>query len=812
LVTKYATTLTLLSFLVGGVSLFYTVELYRNLRTDLEELLPTTARSVLDLEEVASRLQGIDSLALVITSQNVKRSKDFVLDFVREAKKLPPDVVANIEYEISRELEFFRKRKLLYMDLKDLVSVRDYIRDRIRYEKTLYNPLTVFQEEEIPEPQLDLRSFRKKYESRLSTYTKFPDGFYALPDGTRRIVLLDKPGKTSGIASVKRLKSEVAAIVARLHPSSYAPDLQVNYTGGVQDTLEEQEALVADLGLSTVIVLFIVTLSLWWFFRGFSISLALFTSLMIGTFATFGLSYFVVGYLNANSAFLGAIVLGNGINFGIILLARYVEECQQGKSHEDAIHISISRTAVSTWVAALAAGLSYGSLALTSFRGFAQFGVIGLMGMVLCWLATFITLPSILTVLNRRTQLVKPLAGDRNSKNRGIWAAVSRFIEGRAWILSLLTIGLAVWASYYSLKASSEVLENDLSKLRNRESLISGSGFYSKQVDEVFERYLTPIALLPRSRESTSVLAEALRKKREQEGAQSLIAGVSSLEDFLPAQMSEKLEVISEIRKLLPPKFYYRMGVGERTLFDEYLTPEVRQGFTEEDLPELVRRKFTERDGSRGKLVLVEPPLDGLTWNGPRLVAFIQELREVADAIAPGTPVAGSLPISADMLSSISKDGPRATLFAFLAVAFLVILIFRKPRIFLPVLLGLLLGVLWLFGLIFGLELKINFLNFIALPLTFGIGVDYGVNVFQRYREEGPESLTKVISETGGAVALCSWTTTVGYGSLLIAGNQAFVSFGLLSVLGEVTCLLAALVSLPALLLTRSQWKARRRS
>jgi uncharacterized protein len=38
------------------------------------------------------------------------------------------------------------------------------------------------------------------------------------------------------------------------------------------------------------------------------------------------------------------------------------------------------------------------------------------------------------------------------------------------------------------------------------------------------------------------------------------------------------------------------------------------------------------------------------------------------------------------------------------------------------------------------------------------------------------------------------------YWSLLIAGSQAFVSFGILAVLGEVTCVCAAVVSLPAFL------------
>ena len=42
-------------------------------------------------------------------------------------------------------------------------------------------------------------------------------------------------------------------------------------------------------------------------------------------------------------------------------------------------------------------------------------------------------------------------------------------------------------------------------------------------------------------------------------------------------------------------------------------------------------------------------------------------------------------------------------------------------------------------------------------------------------------------------------TTIIGYSSLLMSHNRALRSFGLLADLGEVTCLLAALVALPAL-------------
>ena len=53
-------------------------------------------------------------------------------------------------------------------------------------------------------------------------------------------------------------------------------------------------------------------------------------------------------------------------------------------------------------------------------------------------------------------------------------------------------------------------------------------------------------------------------------------------------------------------------------------------------------------------------------------------------------------------------------------------------------------------------------------------------------------------STTGGAVTLCSLTTVIGYSSLLVAHNRALVSFGVLANLGELACLVSALLALPA--------------
>jgi hypothetical protein len=98
------------------------------------------------------------------------------------------------------------------------------------------------------------------------------------------------------------------------------------------------------------------------------------------------------------------------------------------------------------------------------------------------------------------------------------------------------------------------------------------------------------------------------------------------------------------------------------------------------------------------------------------------------------------------------------------------------------------------------LHLKINFFNFIVFPITFGIAVDYGANIIVRVRERGGNVLA-ALAEVGPAVVLCSWTSMIGYGTLLIALNRALRSFGWYAVVGEITSILTAMILLPALAL-----------
>ena len=109
-------------------------------------------------------------------------------------------------------------------------------------------------------------------------------------------------------------------------------------------------------------------------------------------------------------------------------------------------------------------------------------------------------------------------------------------------------------------------------------------------------------------------------------------------------------------------------------------------------------------------------------------------------------------------------------------------------------------GVVLMMGVAVALGQKINFLNYIAIPIQFGIGVDYSVNIYSRYLEEGRGAIGRVLRSTGGAVMITSSTTIIGYGAMWFSINGAINTFGTLANIGEVTCLAAAVLLMPAYL------------
>ncbi len=783
-----------LALLVAGS--FFSARLYANLKSDFEELLPRNAPSAIAARVIKGRLHNVTHLAVVFEGADPEALERLADDLAARLRKLPPGLVDTVEYRTDELDAFLRRFGGFYVSAPDLDTIQRRIDARIAWEKRKANPLlnVLGDDEDLgPAPSLDFQDVVERYLPAKTA--QFREGYYQTPDGHLLVMLVRPPEAATGMAANRRVLDAVKHELEALKPASYGPGIRTGFDGEVATLIEEQSALVSDLMVSTVVVVVLVFVALWIYFRRWTAILSILGALGVGCALTFGAAWFWVGYLNANTAFLGSIVVGNGINVSIIVVARFLEERRRDRPLDEAIQVAWSGTAPATMVASFAAGLAYLSLAVTDFRGFSQFGVIGGMGMVLCWVTAYVLLPPLLAVLDGRGGRAPPRA------HRPLVGAVASRLDtshGRAVRVASLLLVVVAAAGAVTYRGS--LFEHDFSKLRTSRSGPDSSLYWGAKVDQVFKAFLTPIVIRAETPADLRKVVAELQKERAALGPADPLREVRTLDSVIPPDQAEKLPRLERLRDTLTDARLAKLDPKTRRRALDFRPPKDLRPVTLADLPVSIRLPLVERDGTAGRIALAYPRKLG--WTTRRESAELVDLvRGAIDRSGAPALAVGQWLLFIDMVDAIIRDGPKATLIAFAAVVGLVVLLLRRLRPTVQVVGSLLLGVVWLVGLAAWARVKLNFLNFVVLPITFGIGVDYAVNIVQRLSREGPGSLDRVLRETGGAVALCSLTTIIGYASLVAAESRALRGFGTLASLGELACVAAALVAMPAFLL-----------
>lgn len=796
----------LLALLSAIPTAYLSVLLFSNVRADIRELLPASARSVQTLRNLEARFGGFSQLSILVESPDSDANRRFS-DALADAMR-PNPAVRSIRNKMGVEREFFGARKHLFVDVEDLETILERLEDAANDARARANPLLVDLDDKGP-VELDLSDIEKKYASKFSLANRFPSDYFESKDGTGLAILLRKHGLAFGIDANMALINDVESAIARIDPAKFHPEMKVSLGGDVKNIIEEHTSLVEDLALGSIIVAVLLALVVVVYYRRFRALYLIAIPVLVGCAWTFGVSYLMIGYLNASSAFLGPIIPGNGMNFGLILLARYIEERRSNIPVDQAVERAVRYTLQATSLVAVVASVAYGSLMATDFLGFKHFGIIGGLGMVFCWVATFLIMPPLILCVERLFPL-DPSKELRLIKPGALATIPARFIVRYAMPISVVGTLAGVVALVLTARYLEDPFEKDFNKLRSSVSLTSGSAQVAKKVDDIFGLYQEPQVIVADSDEDVPVIVDALNKVIAEGGEKGPLADVTALTNMVPRDQEKKLEVLAKIRALLTDDLLSNLEPDKRKLAEEHRPPADLKAFTAADLPESVRADFRELDGREGRVVLALPNMKLNLYHADEITRVANSLRSIRLPDGRIVESSGNFVIYSDMVEAIGRDGPRATLYSFVGVLILCMIAYRRVGHVMVVTGALLVGVLWLGAILDIFAIKINFLNFIALPITFGIGVDYAVNLYSRYRieretKDPADAIFDSISSTGGAIFLCSLTTVIGYASLLIARNGALISFGKIAVIGEFACLGSAMFLMPAWLVAVRQ-------
>ncbi len=789
-------------------------------RPDFAELLPDNKDSVIVMRKNAKRLAGASTLSLVVQIDDGSRRQSlrtFVDTLVPKLRALGPDWVGSVDYGVKETQQFFDENKLLYAKLDDLQRAHDRIVER--YDWEVAKAQDTLLEDDEPPPPISAEIIEKELKGKSSEPTKnkdlpsYPGGYYESADGTYSAILIRT--SVSGRAKVDELLTRVNKVVADANPKSFDPSLHVGFTGDLITSQEEYDAIVRDLsevGAGGVIG---VLASVFLFFLRVRTVMTMGATLLIGLLWTFGITHYTIGFLNSSTGFLVSIIAGNGINYGIMYMARYVEARRdEGLSPVEAVLVAHRDSWLPTLASAGTAALAYGSLMVTNFRGFKHFGVIGAYGMMLCWLTTYLFMPAILVASERVWPAYKPLPPGHAPRRQGSYSRVFAklaFRAPRAVSVAGVVIGvvsLALTVRYFER----DPMEYNMRNVRTDSAASeSGARALSDKVDKVVGRLGQEgmAVMTDRVDQVPLLVAELEKRERAAPPDQKPFEKVVSVFSLLPTDQEKKIPLVSEMvdrirraerRNLIAPADWAKI---EPNLPKGELKP---IGIA--DLPEQVVRPFMERDGSRGRIVYIAPKSGQSVWNAKYLMRWADSFRSVTLPTGEVIKGSGRAVIFADMIEAIGEDAPKAITMSALGSILVILLAFRGNKLAFGVFFPWLIGITTLVAFMLLKDIRLNFLNFVAIPITIGIGAEYAHNMVQRYRAEGDDRLEHVIVSTGGAVTLCSLTTTIGYLVLLMSINRGIRSFGLSAAVGEITCLCAAVLWLPSLLV----WRARRKA
>lgn len=742
--------------------------------TDMVALLPKTAPSVLGLELVRERIGAIGSVGLYAESEDQQALDKFIATFVERAEALSS--IAYVQQE--RTASFFRERGLFYLNLDELEDLLEQVEDVVTWHKTRANPLFVDLEDSEP-PKLDVEALRARYGFRGATLEPPPSS-----DETPAAALFIRPsGRASNLSFTKKVVADLEALVLALNPE--ATGVRVELGGRYIKRRAAQTTIERDLRITSIIAIGLLLLYAALHFRSLWAIPLLLVPLVMGTVWTLALAALVLGTLNILVAFVGTILLGLGIDHGIHLLSRYLEERETGEPHPEAVHTAFADTGRGVFLAGCTTALGFLGLALSEFRGFQEFGMIASLGVAILVVAYLTCLPALLALIGPSLRI---RAG--GAEPGGLLAGLARLTVpgplGRVTFIvaTIALVLLSVAGAGHSFDYDFQSLEGGDPAMRALED----------KLNRVAGRGHAPVIAFAKDATEARAAAEALRTGS---GDDSPIDVVIAADEMVPELQDKKHKVITALRSQLE-----RIPQGaattdeDRVHFQTLRRMTEAEPFTRQMLPVEVQQQFSD---PRAVVIF---PRERLS-DGRKCRRFADAVREIPVPGGATLSAHGEAMVLADVVRMTFQEAPfvAAVTLALVFATILLLMMSLKAAV-----ICLLLAVFTVsagMGLARFLGIPLNYMNVVVIPALFGMSVDAGVHLVARSALPS-QHLARDLAQTGGAVLGATVTTAFGFGALLAAHHQGLNSMGAIALLGLSASLFAALIWLMSMFAWRA--------
>jgi hypothetical protein len=771
----------------------------------IHDLLPESAPSVQASEMLSKRLGSADILVVTLKTDQFDQVREALPKIAADLEAL--EDVHHVQWRLN--VDMINRNALImfptHAELEDYYrELRKAIRDAVKKQLKLFDD-DDDEVKEAPEPERTYLWGEWEHDDGLSelgrTFRRKKGAWreYFYNRAYTTIGLKVYPTKGSGDLKFCQqildhvdvaVRESVAKHLGAIGPR--AAITQIDLGGGYRDALDQSNQVRGDMLGSAATSFALLALVIILFFRSLRAFFCIMLPLVMGIAWTIGFVAITVGYLNLITAFIFAVLLGLGIDFGIHYYGRWREERAAGHDELEAMVITTRYVGASSVLAGLTTALAFLALTLADFRGFSQFGGIASIGVIYSLLAVQVGFPALAFALERWSPL--RMMGYRVDRDETGAINRRRFPLG----LGTLALGLAVGVAGFVAGGTSVGLELDFNKLGTK--VKAGKSEVAK-LQYGTTQATSPAVIFTQSADEARAIYQALDARVEAAPAKHhpIIKSYQSLFSLVPTQQVEKKALVHKICRKLKRKVKLFEG-DPRDGADELLSHCDPEPFAVEDLPDWVKAKFSDRQGRLGEFIFVSPR--GSINDGETALAFREEMLSLKGLDGKPPVVSGKPMVWAEVIIAMKTDGPKITIAALAVVLIMLLLVERRLRPVALILLPLTVGMGLTLGAMALFDIKLNFFNMLTLPTLIGMGVDDGVHLYHRYRECGPDSARYVVKTTGMSAVLTTLTTSIGFASLMTANHRGLNSLGLLTVIGMAAALFATLVLLPAAL----QW------
>ncbi len=615
--------------------------------------------------------------------------------------------------------------------------------------------------------------------------------------GHARFVLVTTEGSALQSADARRIVEALEAAIGAVLPKH--PGVRAGIAGGPAIARDAEKMIRSDLYLSSAISTLAVSLAFLVTFRRARALLAIGPPLIIGTLWTIAVAALFSDGIAAIAMGFASVVIGVGLDTGVHAYAAVLRIRSEEPELPRVELASRARAEVArpTLTAAFAAGLAFGSLALSRLPALRQLGLLCALGEVLTALAILALTPTIAARLEPKSTLTAtPRVIVR-------LAELARARRSAGLIFTALGLGvvlLVVLGLPAPAPAIVAVKPRGLPALETQEEAIrlaSGANAAISFTDHGGEIQLV---ITQRGRDETALFERGERLAQRLMREPSLV--VEALSSWTPSPASIAARIAERDRLDLPARAEALSGIlVEEGFSAEKCAPaleHLRHPATLEtalSASDALRRdvlaplyaRHLARDPNGGELVLATyvraKNLDA---------AWLQSLaREIdRDAVVTGYPV-----LERSLKEALAHDLPRVSLAALVLVALALRAVLRRFREVLVALIALAAELLLVALLVRLFAIPVHVYDALVLPVLIGITVDESMFLLHAARRGGPAA---ALRSEGRAIVATATTTAAGFAALLVCHFPGLRDLGAVGLVGTLAGLVASLLVVPA--------------